>query len=607
MREKVPDTIIVFQNLDTLSLPLKQEFINLSHMSGARMKIMEQLKKLIIPFVFFCGCHSFIEIHADPIEAQLHLSPRSLHGSPIWVSFGLPFPKGRLAPGETLHIRLKNTNTEIISYQRTLLPWRNITTGEDLPSVRSLLIQFPWTFNSREPVSILVDIDKSPEGTLETAPPPTENWVPVNTPSYPAKYGVYEPPVYVTLPATWLCHSVIKCPSQPFFSDKAFLWNDNLIMNATKKWNGGENFFHTMVNAIPHIAKKNRINYLDPGHYEPWLLDRAMTLYTFYIRSGTLDHLQEAHRAVWFYKNRLDSSGYFSLKKTRDLKYSYNESLLTDLLLTGDANLLESIENVTKAAFTFDPVYRPRKTHGIWTERHLAISWLATMVAYEATGHVTYAKKTREMADAIFQHQAEPPNHPDHGRAPNTGALMHGMNLHEEWELGKPPYWIFSPWMTTLIVDALERYAIHSDDARVWHSAMRFGDAVIDHALEIRELKGRKWTIPAYLAGDGANYSDSGPWTDREHAYDVAKITAFAWYASIQSGQPDRKYSDATRQLLRTADSVFSGWIRPQSKHHAIYRLQPPRKGNWWFRTTSNLDWLLSSEIESTGRPAPSS
>ncbi|MBD3265149.1 hypothetical protein GF373_00635 [bacterium] len=356
----------------------------------------------------------------------------------------------------------------------------------------------------------------------------------------------------------------------------------------------------------------NTIHYLKPGNdnydgdYEPWLYDRAMTLYGIYIRSGNLDVLRQAHRNTFYYASHLDDEGYFNMKwsggkPARDLKYSYAESLLTDILLTGDEKRIQDIEKMPIAASRFKYTYHPQEID-FWTERHFAFAWLIYIVAYEATGNAVYAEEARKRAETVFHHQQHPPVHPEHGQAPATGALMHSFAAHEGWWDASHPYWVFSPWMTALLVDAMQRYYLHSADERVLESAQRFGNAIMDSGMAVRDgwpdfggylIEGSP--VPHYLAGIERGYYE---WADYEHCLDVAKTTAFAYHCSILSHTPNSKYLQATDALLESARVVMDYWIRPSGPDYgkSIYRLAPPRKGNWWFRTTQDIDYLTQFE-----------
>ena len=172
------------------------------------------------------------------------------------------------------------------------------------------------------------------------------------------------------------------------------------------------------------------------------------------------------------------------------------------------ARMVKKIRDIVKAGSTFNPDYQPYKNHGVWTERHLAFAWLTFITAFEMTGHEYYAVQARHFADLIFFHQSHPPNHRVHGLAPSDGGLMHSIEQHEGNYDNKSPYWIFSPWMTAILVDAMQRYYLHSKDSRVLKSAMRFADAIIQVANEEKKIKNENGRF--YLEGVPSN----GFWTN---------------------------------------------------------------------------------------------
>jgi hypothetical protein len=556
---------------------------------------------------------SLTTAQAEEITATLHYTAGAPPATPVLVSFGLPFPKKFIT--EAGLIRVKNAaGVEIPAHVRVLVPWRDLATGTDLPSIRSALIQVNITFGGSATATLKVQTGAARTLNVAAEAPVRSNWVAVNDARYPATWGIYEPPVYVTLPPAWLARCAVKCPLVPYFTYADFIWYDDSLTNSNPSKNDGQNFFRTAINDDPRVAEAERIHYLeqnpicapsceDGSPYEPWLYDRAMTIFTIYLRSGNVTVLQEAHRETYFYASKMNSDGFFTLKfedGEYDLKYSYNESIFTDLLLLGDEGHLNQINNLTKAAATFNYVYRGDQGYErLWTERLLAYCWLPFIVAFEATGNAAYAEQARLRANYVFQHQNNPPSNAEHGQAPNDGGLMHGIDSHEGyWEPG--PFWIFSPWMTTLLVDVMQRYYLHSGDTRVLASAQRFGDAIIKVADEVRSSWASEgyefpWiTIPAYLAGSQGNARE---WEDYEHCLDVAKITAFAYYCSVLQGAPQDKYLRETHKLLDGARQVTDYWIRPAAPAYgkSIYRLSPARKFNWWFKTTSDVDYLIYS------------
>ena len=173
---------------------------------------------------------------------------------------------------------------------------------------------------------------------------------------------------------------------------------------------------------------------------------------------------------------------------------------------------------------------------------------------------------------------------------------MHSLRAHEGSWNSSQPYWIFSPWMTTLLVDAMQRYYEHSGDSRVLESAQRFADAVINDALGNRDFGGDigRIRVPAYISGGSAGNGENN--RDYEHALDVAKVTAFAYHASVLQGSPNQEYLDETLALLRGARSVFESQISESNaaEGRAVYPISPERKAGWWFRTTYDLDYLIN-------------
>ncbi len=578
-----------------------------------------------IPLVL-CLALSFLSISltaasAEEITATLHYTAGTPPETPVIVSFGMPFPKKFVTNAGS--IRVKNAaGVEIPAHVRVLVPWRDLSTGTDLPSIRSALIQVNIAFGGSSTATLKVETGVARTKNVATEQPVRSNWVAVDDEKYPAKFGVMEPRVYVTLPPSWLGRCAVKCPVVPYGTKKAFNWYDDALTNNNLNKNDGQNFFKTMINDDPRVAPQNRIYYLeispystpdnpDGSPYEAWLFDRAMTFFTIYLRSGNLTVLREAHRAAFFYASSLNADGFFTLKPPEggeyDVKYSYNECLFTDLLLLGDEGYLPAINNVTKAASTFNYVYSGDQGYErLWTERHLTYTWLAFIVAFEATGNASYAEQARARADYTFYLQNHPPANAEHGQAPNDGALMHGYDSHEGyWESG--PYWIFSPWMSAMLVDVMQRYYLHSGDGRVLASAQRFGDAIINVADVVRDNTQGPWEgnpvtnapTPSYLAGSLGSFMD---FNDYEHCLDVAKITAFAYYCSVLAGNTQAKYHTETLRLLDAAQQVYAVCINQEFilEGRAIYLVEPPRRGNWWFRTTSDLDYLVNYRKAST-------
>jgi hypothetical protein len=318
-----------------------------------------------------------------------------------------------------------------------------------------------------------------------------------------------------------------------------------------------------------------------------------MAFFVTYLRLGGLEPLVEGHRAAQYYASQMLPDGKFALlgdKSGPDLKYGYQESLLLDYWLTGDEQMPEASRRVLKLLDIWDPVYTPER--GFWTERHLGMSLLNAVTAYEMWGDQRLLARARAIFEAAAAMQGSPPP-----GAPHDGCLVHTGRQHGE----KVEGWICSVWMTSLAVDAMLRYYLVSADSRVPASIEKFADFVVKtgtyrlrpHANEPSDL-----TFPYYLVSSQVRErAEADPWADRQHALDSALILAAADYFTRQAGRPKPEYRRLLQELLATARWNFDKHHRPDAPAKdgsPAFPLAPARKFNWWFRTTASMDWFLS-------------
>ena len=509
-------------------------------------------------------------------------------GQPVRVSFGVPLPRGYLSDLALLRV-LNESGAEIPIGAKVLLPWRDLGTEQTLASFRSVLIQADLVFQQGvdgAPAPIALSLEW---GAARTMPPVTlspvkDDWVLVDDANFPAEHQVYEPLAYAVFSPEWYGNNVIKTRTLPFNSHPDMSAYDHAF----------QLFGDTAINRVdPRVTDSNLQPYLT--QYAGWLFDRTMTLYQLAFRSGEFRYFRAAHRAAQFYASHINAAGYFDLKSSNDMKYSYGEGLLTNFMLQGDPEIPDRISSMLPAWDSFASRYT--ETTNFWTERHAAFKLLGYVTAYELTGDAAIAQK----AKATFGDLVEMQNQPIPGM-PVTGGLMHTSGDHSEGgnEI------MASPWMSTLLVDAVERFYLHSADTRVPEFIRKMADFFKrEDGVSLCEWSGYSgkdyYFLPYYFAGE--SFSDG--WRDpcgfsyQEHAIDVTKILALAYYFSRQSGQPDISYLTPLSKLYHTqADKTFLHWIRPTAPASllAAYRLSPPRKFSWWFRTTSNLDFLVGTD-----------
>ncbi len=510
------------------------------------------------------------------IKITLHPQARAT-GRVVVVSFGVPFPPGYLQDPAKLAV-LDSLGKEMPLATKVLARWLPPTPGAG--SIRAVLVQFRDYLSS--PVARTYTLRwgrprKLNEKRLFRA---RSGWLPVKDGSYPPG-AVMEPPVYVTLPPAWLGKCLLKGRILPARPGGPYAWYDQAMGR----------FFLTAANlSHPPVQQKYRINYADK--YEPWLFDRAMTFFITYIRLGGLEHLRQAHRAAQYYASLIGPDGTFRLltgKYTRDMKYGYQECLALDYWLTGDEKMRETSTRVTKLFDSWDPHYSVGK--GFWTERHLAFLLLNATVAYEISGEPRFLAKARDTFDAAWRLQNDPPR----GVPRGSGCMLHRGRQHAEKVKG----WLCSPWMSVLMVDAMMRYYLVTADDRVPRSIQELADFISRYGLyKVVYNKKQKapWITPHYLASpQPLKYYHTKQWTDPQHALDVSSIFAAAIYLAGKQGRPQQQYRQVFHQLQATArfdlKRTFNRYGPKFGKPQ--YPLNPPRKFNWWFRTTASIDWLV--------------
>jgi hypothetical protein len=525
----------------------------------------------------------FVQPGQGQLAMTLHPAPQVAGQGDILVEAVIPLPRGVLMSAEYLRV-LDQQGMEIPSSAEVLLYWNDAGHGLEL-GVRSVRVHFLWSFSSAEPLALWLDIGERRRLTLEEAP--QQLWLAAaQSDFFPEEYAateqILEPAVHVTLPADWLGASLLRTRSSPRRDDARWALLDQSLPEFAK----------TAVNDVPeHVTPENLINY--ETDYEPWLFDRASTLWTVYIRTGDVKWLRHANRATQFYRNRI-GTGYFDMRPG-DLKYAYNLPLLMGYALTGDASMLAPIRRVADVAANdwFQPVYR--SSLNFWTERHLAYSIHASLIAWEATGEAGYLERVNGI---IAGNQLAFENR---NGGWSGGCVLHTVLQHEGGGLDSDRV-ICSPWMAALYGEVLWRHYLVTGDVAGLQQLALLGDFLAQQATYVStetnvNLNGR--TFPYYLKGplyDSKTYGVADEWSDREHACDVAGFVYRSAYSRQLLGQSAAAQVELADRLMDTCLWNIAQWIRTGADTVAagktFYRLTPPRKFNWWFGTTSDLAWL---------------
>lgn len=503
------------------------------------------------------------------VRATVHPTELATLGAPTTVTFGAPFPRDAVAAVGM--VRLTDASgTELPAHVSELARWRALGTA-GAESVRAALIQVQLTFTSRDPVELQVHWGTAPASSPGRMGDPWADWAPIDestffADAYPAADDVREPTAYVTFPADWLGSCILRTRTEPFGTDAGWGFFDDVAPQ----------YARTGVNDVdPRVTAGNRIDYVTAE--EPWLFQRALTLFGMYLRSGDVAWLRHAHRATQFYASHLSGSGYFDLADG-DLKYAYGSALFLDLMLLGDTRHLPRIEAVASAGEDWNETYTAGT--GFWTERHQTYALLAALVAWEATGDADHGARAIAVARESFRMAREPVS-----GWPVEGCILHTQESHEGDGVEDP---ICSPWMSALLAEAVFRYYVHSEDAE----ALTF----------LADLAGFVATTGSAEDGDGISpyYLVSSARSDEpdiEHACDVAGLVARGLWSAEVLGRDTAALRTNVEGLLTNCRANLEEWHRPGGPEAGLseWRLSPARKLNWWFGTTLDLPWLIDA------------
>ena len=503
------------------------------------------------------------------------------------VSFGVPFSRGFVPTADLSRVKVLDAGgAERAASVQMLTPWRDLAALVDEASVRSALVQVDVTFPDAngdgvaDPVQLRIAWGGAARSQGDLTPVPVrDTWVQVNDASFPASVNVWEPKAYAAFTPQWYGQALLKMRLQPMGTDSDFSAYESAFVN----------FGGTFINDVdPRVTDANRIHYLTDG--EPWLYDRGMSLYQLAFRTGELKWLREAHRNTQFYANTVNPRGYFQ-PEDNDLKYSYGESINANYWLTGDPRIPD-VHRLIIPVFDrdFNVDYQPGR---IWTERSAAYKLQAYVTGFELLGDAAVGQKAKDTFNHLLDHQANPP-----AGAPNIGLLMHRSEDHLEGG----PEWVASPWMTSLLVDTAVRYYIHSGDTRVKQFVTRIADGInrIGETIYYENYQGTNYLVSYYLGGVGLNddQHQTDFFGDKEHAIDVSRVFALAYYFTRLDGSPSSVYLGRFNELMETATFNFQYWTRPNGPESglSVYRLSPPRKFGWWFKNTADIDFLVGAD-----------
>jgi len=534
----------------------------------------------------------FVELSGPGyIPVTLHPNTTVELNKPTIVVFGVPFPRNTLSGPSAISITGPDNNA-LASQTRETSRWRSLHKKTTVDSIRSVAIYAQVTFTSHKPMIIHVNYGVKNTHRLAKNISLVSTWETISAGPDPLEYAVSEnikePKVYATLPPQWLGACLLRTRSLPMGYSTDLTWFDTAFSRYTD----------TAVNNVSQAVRAENLVPYEQSH-EPWLYDRAMTLFGIYIRTGELKWLRHAHRASQFYAKHITDSGYFDKKKgyknspPNDLKYSYGQSMLLDLMLTGDTRLITKIESVADAAQQWNDQYqfqtqRPK----LWTERHQAYALLAALSAWEATGKKSHANRVNAVINNTLSLASQPGNNwkPE-------GCPLHAYKDHEGFGSNEP---VCSSWMNALLAEVVFRYYIHSEDNKALEYLSNLGHYLEGSGTYVWNKGGamQGLRMPHYLSSNAFKRYPDGDWDDHHHACDVAGAAARSAWARNRLGENNQSLVSLTRDLLKSCRYSLDYMHRKDADRlhgKTVWRLSVPRQYSWWFGSTHDLGWLLGS------------
>jgi len=271
-----------------------------------------------------------------------------------------------------------------------------------------------------------------------------------------------------------------------------------------------------------------------------WLYDRVTAMYRGYAITGSLVPLRSAYREAEIYRAGMTITGGVATNiavpsAQTDLKYYYAQNMALHYLLTGDDRYREAAEAVSaQVATMWNPMYNGADR--FWTERHAGFALLAHEWALMVTDDQATAIRARAEAD-VDAYLATQAMYPVGYSDPNARCFAHSATAHGETY----GYNGCSPWMSSIVADALDQYARRVGGTRaalVKDSLARLGRII---ARDGRDATGK----PFYWMGVGTT-SDEVDGYD-EHWGEPAYVIALAYVAT---GKTEPALKQAADQLI---------------------------------------------------------
>lgn len=478
-------------------------------------------------------------------SVEVTLTPLTAKTGATVVSFGLPFPPETMPDDSRISVE-DSAGHELPALTKPLVKW---WIDRKPGTLRSVLVEIEINVadDKKTPQKVTVRWDKGRTKSLPALVPvdKTQDVTPVKPGGAANAFDFHQPQILATLPAQWLCDSLIVWQQTPSAENKVAPWFDT------------------------HFDKQfpGSLKWITAGKAgsESYLFDRAATYMKAYVRSGRSEHLTAALQAADYYIQHVSDAGLFPFSGS-DLKYVLVEGPAIAYMLTGDERYPTAIAKMAKA---WDAHKRIEyKGEGFWTERHTAFGLMAYLHSYEITGNPADLDRAKKFFDASLNLQI----HPGDGKEV-VGAWLHTGNSH-----GDGNDWTTSPWMSAFLTDAIWKYWMNSGDERAPASLLMYAKYTQKYSIT---PKGNSTWYMANAPGRGHSVdvsNDADVPTDAAHNVEGVYLLAMGHYLS---GGTDKDY-------LPKIQTLFPPVLNDGAN-------APGRKFNWRFRETSMLVWFLAN------------
>jgi hypothetical protein len=314
---------------------------------------------------------------------------------------------------------------------------------------------------------------------------------------------------------------------------------------------------------------------------EPWLYDRATTVWVLAKRTGdqsTLDYALQLADTYMAGVTVASGLGTFNIMggtagDPTDVKYLYPtvawwyEYETGNQIYRGKAEALymQILQSFTKTYVVNDE---------LWTERNVAFSILGCLAWHWISGEQIAINDATDYVNGVINMSAA------------SGAPLHGHNQHEGSANTTP---ITSPWMGGFLVESMLQYYRTTDDVRIPAWIATYADFIHDHCCyvangtdepELAGLAGLR--IPAYLAGSSLQFPE-GESADMRHCIDVATLIRKGIWAKGVLNESATHLVQLASELEEAALVDIAYWTR-FTEGYPKYRVNPPRSYGWQHR-----------------------